>query len=58
MDPDAREDPLRTLTVDRVVRADGRYLLYYAWPEEPPEPQDLADASTGGGPSESGPPDV
>lgn len=28
---DARGDPLRELVVDRVERADGRYLLYYRW---------------------------
>lgn len=29
---DAPDDPVRTMTVERSVRDDGRYLLYYAWP--------------------------
>lgn len=38
----APDDPLRGLVVDRVQRADGRYLLYYRWPhsESPPLPPD------------------
>lgn len=32
MAPDAPGDPLRELMVDRVERADGRYLLYFRWP--------------------------
>lgn len=26
---------LQDMRVDRVIRADGRYLLYYAWSDEP-----------------------
>lgn len=30
------EDPLlRAMRVERVIRPDGRYLLYYAWPGDP-----------------------
>ena len=29
---DAPDDPARTMTVERSVRDDGRYLLYYSWP--------------------------
>ena len=28
-----RNDPLGGFTVERVVRDDGRYLLYYGWPD-------------------------
>lgn len=30
---EAPDDPVRTMTVERSVREDGRYLLYYSWPE-------------------------
>ena len=30
-----RSHPLGTFTVERVIREDGRYLLYYSWPEPP-----------------------
>ena len=29
----APDDPLRELVVERVERPDGRYLLYYRWPQ-------------------------
>ena len=29
----ADNDPFGGLTVDRVTRDDGRYLLYYSWPQ-------------------------
>ena len=29
----ADNDPFGGFTVDRVTRDDGRYLLYYSWPE-------------------------
>jgi len=28
----AGHDPLEELSVERVERADGRYLIYYEWP--------------------------
>ena len=31
MPTDPTPDPLRTMTVQRVERADGRYLIYYDW---------------------------
>ncbi|MEP6680317.1 MAG: hypothetical protein ABJB65_02440 [Chloroflexota bacterium] len=40
-DPQAAEDdPFADLQVERVERADGRYLLYYSWPRrsEPAAP--------------------
>lgn len=37
MDQPSDGDPLRTMTVERVTRADGRYLLYFTWPESEPE---------------------
>lgn len=33
MQHDATDDPLRSMVVDRVVRDDGRYLIYYGWPD-------------------------
>lgn len=38
MDAPAQDDPLRTMTVERVTRPDGRYLLYFSWraPDEQP----------------------
>jgi hypothetical protein len=33
MHDDATDDPLRSMAVDRVVRDDGRYLIYYLWPD-------------------------
>ena len=30
---DAPDDPVRTMTVERSVRDDGRYLFYYSWPD-------------------------
>ena len=33
MHPEASDDPLRTMIVDRVERSDGRYLIYYSWPD-------------------------
>jgi hypothetical protein len=30
---DPPDDPVRTMTVERTVRDDGRYLLYYSWPD-------------------------
>lgn len=52
MQADASDDPLHTMIVDRVERSDGRYLIYYGWPEADPampeNPSDLAaeEAST------------
>jgi hypothetical protein len=42
------DDPVRTMTVERTRKDDGRYLLYYSWPtddaERPePEPDQAAD---------------
>ena len=34
-DREALGDPLAAFRVERVVRSDGRYLLYYSWPEAP-----------------------
>lgn len=34
----APEDPLRALVVERMGRADGRYLLYYRWPGRDSDP--------------------
>ena len=31
-DQQHREDRVRQFVVERVVRDDGRYLLYYSWP--------------------------
>lgn len=28
-------DPLRSMVVETVHRPDGRYLIYYSWPEAP-----------------------
>jgi len=33
MHPEAPDDPLRMMIVDRVERSDGRYLIYYSWPD-------------------------
>ena len=30
---DAPADPVRTMTVERSVRDDGRYLIYFSWPD-------------------------
>jgi hypothetical protein len=30
---DTAGDPLKTMVVDEVIREDGRYLLYYDWPD-------------------------
>lgn len=53
MHPDAPDDPLRTMMVDRVERSDGRYLIYYSWPaadspapEDPPDPAAEAASAT------------
>ncbi len=44
MHPDASDDPLRTMIVDRVERSDGRYLIYYGWSvADSPAPDDPAD---------------
>lgn len=32
MPPEVTDDPLHTMTVERVMRPDGRYLIYYDWP--------------------------
>jgi hypothetical protein len=37
MQDDATDDPLRSMAVDRVVRDDGRYLIYYRWPDGDPD---------------------
>ncbi len=44
----ARSDALGTFTVERVTREDGRYLLYYAWPESPAadDPDDQAESGS------------
>ena len=31
--PDVR-DPLESMRIERIVREDGRSLLYYAWPDD------------------------
>ena len=36
-------DPLRRMRVERVTRGDGRSLIYYSWPEEPPETGERRD---------------
>ena len=38
---DPADDPLRTMVVEEVIRDDGRYLVYYRWPEGA-EPDDRA----------------
>lgn len=43
MEHDATDDPLRSMVVDRVVRDDGRYLIYYEWPDAVPD-----DGAVGG----------
>lgn len=30
---DSAGDPLRTMVIDAVLRDDGRYLVYYGWPD-------------------------
>lgn len=44
MHPEAPDDPLHTMIVDRVERPDGRYLIYYGWPDaDSPAPALPAD---------------
>ena len=48
MPTDSTPDPLRTMTVQRVERADGRYLIYYDWAEaddgaQPQPPTELGE---------------
>ena len=33
-------------TVERVERPDGRYVLYFSWPEEPPVSEPPADSAS------------
>jgi hypothetical protein len=33
------QDPPREPILERVERADGRYVLYYAWPEADADPE-------------------
>ena len=37
------EDPVRTMGVQRVQRSDGRYLIYYDWPDAGGEGEGAAD---------------
>ncbi len=46
---DAPDDPVRTMTVERSVKDDGRYMLYYSWPtaethDAEPDADEAADA--------------
>ena len=46
-DSQQREDRVRRFVVERVVRDDGRYLLYYSWPDaaaDATRPSDAVDA--------------
>lgn len=60
---DARDDLFAGLRVERVVRDDGRYVIYFSWPEERSSPSERAGtAATSAGSSQpwnvsSGPPD-
>jgi hypothetical protein len=47
-------DPVTGMSVERVERADGRYLIYYGWPAEPEAP----NANTSPQESTQGAPDV
>lgn len=51
MEPAPTDDPLRSLVAEEVKRADGRYLIYYGWPDqtdEAPAPtQRAAEADAG-----------
>lgn len=46
-------DALGRFAVDRVVKEDGRYLLYYSWPEPPPTDAGGAPADTAGADGEA-----
>ena len=60
---DVRDDLFAGLRVEREVRNDGRYVIYFSWPEERSSPSEHAgSASTSAGSSQpwnvsSGPPD-
>ncbi len=41
---DQRDDPVRAMNIQRVQRADGRYLIYYDWPDAGDEAERAADA--------------
>lgn len=36
-------DPLRGMRIERVERGDGRSLVYYTWPDEPPQTAERPD---------------
>ena len=42
MDDDRPAEP----TVERVEKPDGRYVLYYSWPEEPAESEPPAEPAS------------
>jgi hypothetical protein len=60
---DARDDPFAGLRVERVVREDGRYVIYFSWPEEGSPSSEGAGAEPSSAPASqpwnvsSGPPD-
>ena len=41
---EARDDPFAGLRVEREVRDDGRYVIYFSWPQEGPSPSEGAGA--------------
>lgn len=40
MKTERTDDPLRTMTVERLEREDGRYLIYFAWPSPDEAPSE------------------
>jgi hypothetical protein len=59
---DGPEDLFAGLRVDRTTRDDGRYVIYFSWPEEgPPPSEEAADAASAPGSEpwnvSSGPPE-
>lgn len=43
-------DPLRSMVVETVHRPDGRYVIYYSWPEPPTDDSRAESDESGAGP--------
>lgn len=39
---DARDDLFAGLRAERIARDDGRYVIYFSWPQEEPSPSERA----------------
>jgi hypothetical protein len=58
MEHDATDDPLRSMVVDRVVRDDGRYLIYYDWPDAVADEAAVRGTADPAAEADGGPADV